>query len=162
MNVSTATYLFGDQLIRIFHIAACEYAQRVAHLNPSPSLQVAIDTKRRWIDGEATGEELEEACSAVFESIEIRSEPIKFIPYEAGYAVIHAAQTSALDALTDSAAAAVSAVKAASFKEKMDIGKMAFVDAETAEKEAESAEIAAQIKILMKLLVTEWTPEVTP
>ena len=47
------------------HLLACDFAQDVAHMNPDPRVQAAIDAKRLWIDGKITDEELKKASSAV-------------------------------------------------------------------------------------------------
>ena len=43
---------------------ACDCAQRVAHLNPDPRVQAAIDVSLRYADGLATDDELSAACAA--------------------------------------------------------------------------------------------------
>ena len=50
--------------IKQLHILACDFAQDVAHMNPDPRVQAAIDAKRLWIDGKITDEELEKAADA--------------------------------------------------------------------------------------------------
>ena len=47
---------------------ACDCAQRVAHLNPDPRVQAAIDAARRYADGMATDDELSAAWDAAWDA----------------------------------------------------------------------------------------------
>ena len=46
------------------HSLACDFAQEVAHLNPDPRVQAAIDAKRKWIAGQISDKELAAAEAA--------------------------------------------------------------------------------------------------
>ena len=51
---------------RNLHLLACDFAQDVAHMNPDPRVQAAIDAKRLWVDGKITDEELKKAKAAAY------------------------------------------------------------------------------------------------
>ena len=50
------------------HSLACDFAQEVAHLNPDPRVQAAIDAKRKWIAGQISDKELAAAWEAAWEA----------------------------------------------------------------------------------------------
>jgi hypothetical protein len=59
----------GELTDRIYHLLACDYAERVLPIyeNERPDdkrPRTAIETKRRWVDGKATSEELAAARAA--------------------------------------------------------------------------------------------------
>jgi len=54
---------YSDQQL---HLLACDFAEHVVHLADSPASQAAIDTKRAWLRGEATDEELAAARAAAW------------------------------------------------------------------------------------------------
>jgi hypothetical protein len=87
-RIWAVTRFLSDRDNRLF---ACDCAQSVAHLNPDPRVQSAIDTARRYADGEATEEERAAAGAA------------------AGAAAWAAAQDAARDAARDAAWAAARA-----------------------------------------------------
>lgn len=55
-----------DGIEKAARLFACDCAQRVAHLNPDPRVQAAIDTARRFARGEANREELQAAQDAAY------------------------------------------------------------------------------------------------
>ena len=58
--------LLREEIIpaRELHLLACDFAQAVAHLNPDPRVQAAIDAKRLWVDGKITDAQLAAAEAA--------------------------------------------------------------------------------------------------
>jgi len=81
---------------RNLHLLACDFAQEVAHMNPDPRVQAAIDAKRLWIDGKITDEELKKAKAAAYAA---------YAAADAAYAAA-AARAAAYAAAADAAARA--------------------------------------------------------
>jgi hypothetical protein len=85
---------------------ACDYAQRVAHLNPDPRVQAAIDTARLFADGQATETELAAARTAARTAAWTA---VREAAWTAAWAAAHAA------AWTAACAAACAATRAAAW-----------------------------------------------
>ena len=83
------------------HLLACDFAQDVAHMNPDPRVQAAIDAKRLWIDGKITDEELKKARAAAYAAD--AADAATYAAY-AAYAATYAAD--AADAASSAASAA--------------------------------------------------------
>ena len=99
--------------IKQLHLLACDFAQEVAYLNSDPRVQAAIDSKRLWIDGKITDEELKIASAAAW------------------VAAATAARAAAWVAAAADAAAATTAARAADIETKqIEMIRKVFIDME--------------------------------
>ena len=97
------------------HLLACDFAQEVAYLNPDPSVQAAIDTKRLWVDNKITDEELKIASDAAW------STAVRAAPWSAARAAANAARAAGAAAARAAGAAAARAAGAAARAADADI-----------------------------------------
>jgi hypothetical protein len=125
----------------ILHEVACRYAERaLARVeNPDPRSVAAVETKRRWLRGEATNEELSAARNAARSAVQAVAE------YAADYVAEYAVRSTTWSAAEDAAWNA----------SRSDARSTTWSAAEYA------AEHEAQIDILREMLKTEAQREVT-
>ena len=97
---------FGVLDRRMCVVLACEFSERVVHLDRSGKGQIAIDTARKWLDGEATVEECRAAAAyaAYTDAADAAAYAAGAAAYAAGAAA--AAYADAADAAAGAADAA--------------------------------------------------------
>ena len=124
-----------DGAIRLL---ACDFAQEVAHLNPDPRVQAAIDVARRYAVGNATVRELRAAYDAAYDAARAAAA-------NAAEAAAHAAAYATADAAWAAAEAAALAAEAAADHAAWDARAAAADAADAAEAAAyaEAVEVAA-------------------
>jgi len=95
-----------DGIEKAARLFACDCAQRVAHLNPDPRVQAAIDTARRFARGEANREELQAAQYAAYAASDAASDAAWAAARAAAWAAARAAASDAAGAVAWAAARA--------------------------------------------------------
>jgi len=103
------------------HSLACDFAQEVAHLNPDPRVQAAIDAKRKWIAGQISDKELAAAETAARAAGEAARAAAWSAAWSAAEAAVWAAARSAARAAAW--AAAREAAWAAAMEAAMEAAK---------------------------------------
>ena len=112
---------------RNLHLLACNFVQDVAHMNPDPRVQAAIDAKRLWIDGKITDEELKKAAADAADAASARSASWA-APWAAASARAAADATRADASAADAARAAARAADADIETKQIEMVRKVFIE----------------------------------